>query len=894
MVQLRRLHLRNLRSYESADLTFTPGTTLLVGDVGSGKTSVLYAIEMALFGFAEVDPTFLVRHQAPEAEVRLELSGDGHTYEFGRRFRRRTRRGREVFELESASYAEDGRRSSYSVTEIRERAIRLLGFPDNPNPRAHSDLWRWAVYVPQEKMREVLAQDPEERLETVRKALGLEQYRTAAENAQLLAVDLRRWAEGREASARGYDHYETDRTALAARLEDQRRAVAEWSQLQGREEATARTAEEEVARLEAERERLEQARTREAELAQALRSEEEAATRLEERAETRRRELRRISERLVEAPGRRSQHDALAAERARLVQELAGAEEERRTLAGSLEEAARLEGERSAAREARAHAESLVHEAQRERVESEAEVARLAADGPQREPPAPTKRSLPEIDAVLSEAQRRVDEAVAESAREAHVLEEVDELLSAGVCPRCHQPVDPVGFQGHRAELVHGAEKARGALASRREELLLLQDERRARERYERSLQRWQEVDRARAASRERLERGRAREVEAETRRARTSETEAALAATIARRAGPLEAARRRLEDLSALERRRRSCETQLEMLAAPVEEDRLAESTRRRLEEEALGDASERTAREGRRAALALERRDLQPRLAAREETLLSLRSARGRVDAARRAGADAAREVARAEAVASGLEGQIVEADRRLAERGRLLEESRARRALGQWLSDEFRTEVLQLERRLLARAQAEFERGFASYFATLVEDPGLTARCDPSFSPSVEIDGEWTPVEALSGGERTALALAFRLALGGVVRSAGRLALETLILDEPTDGFSPEQVSRMGELLGRLELPQVLLVSHESQLAGIADRVVRVEKQQGRSILRPPEGAEAPAGADLEAPPAGGAPGPKRRRVRTPKLEASAGPEGAREPREPTEAP
>ena len=100
---------------------------------------------------------------------------------------------------------------------------------------------------------------------------------------------------------------------------------------------------------------------------------------------------------------------------------------------------------------------------------------------------------------------------------------------------------------------------------------------------------------------------------------------------------------------------------------------------------------------------------------------------------------------------------------------------------------------------------------------------------------FSPAVEIDGEWTPAEALSGGERTALALAFRLALGQVVRAAGRLKLETLILDEPTDGLFAEQVVRMGELLDGLGLPQVLLVSHEAQLTAIADRVVRVEKRR-----------------------------------------------------------
>jgi DNA repair protein SbcC/Rad50 len=154
-------------------------------------------------------------------------------------------------------------------------------------------------------------------------------------------------------------------------------------------------------------------------------------------------------------------------------------------------------------------------------------------------------------------------------------------------------------------------------------------------------------------------------------------------------------------------------------------------------------------------------------------------------------------------------------------------------------------FRETMLQMERRLLAQAQSEFERSFTRYFATLIEDETLVARSDGTFSPGVYIDGEWTPPEALSGGERTALALAFRLALGRVVRTMGKMKLETLILDEPTDGFSPEQVIRMGELLDELALPQVILVSHEIQLSSIADRVVRVSKNARGSLLALPEG-------------------------------------------------
>ena len=186
-MQIALVGLRNIRSYRTAEMTLGPGTTLLTGDIGSGKTSLLYAMEMALFGFAEVDPGYLVRHGAKDAEVTLTLTDGTHRWEWRRRIVRRSRKSRDVFEPTENSLAEDGVRRSYSATELRRRTIELLGFPDNPNPRAHSDVWRWAVYLAQERMRDVLDPDVEARMETVRKALGVEQYRLAGENARGLA-----------------------------------------------------------------------------------------------------------------------------------------------------------------------------------------------------------------------------------------------------------------------------------------------------------------------------------------------------------------------------------------------------------------------------------------------------------------------------------------------------------------------------------------------------------------------------------------------------------------------------------------------------------------------------------------------------------------------------------
>jgi len=49
-MQITRLHIRNLRCLEDADLSLKPGVTLLVGDNGAGKTSVLEGLHLMAYG----------------------------------------------------------------------------------------------------------------------------------------------------------------------------------------------------------------------------------------------------------------------------------------------------------------------------------------------------------------------------------------------------------------------------------------------------------------------------------------------------------------------------------------------------------------------------------------------------------------------------------------------------------------------------------------------------------------------------------------------------------------------------------------------------------------------------------------------------------------------------
>ena len=166
----------------------------------------------------------------------------------------------------------------------------------------------------------------------------------------------------------------------------------------------------------------------------------------------------------------------------------------------------------------------------------------------------------------------------------------------------------------------------------------------------------------------------------------------------------------------------------------------------------------------------------------------------------------------------------------------------QNEARRLTGYqgWLSSFFRPTVEQIERQTLALAAARFNEHFQRYFTSLVDDPDMVVRVKEDFSPLFEREGFEQDFEALSGGERTSMALAYRFALNTVVRESVESRPELIILDEPTDGFSKDQVYKMRGLLDALGSRQVILVSHERELESMADHVFRVEKRNGASVV------------------------------------------------------
>ena len=121
-------------------------------------------------------------------------------------------------------------------------------------------------------------------------------------------------------------------------------------------------------------------------------------------------------------------------------------------------------------------------------------------------------------------------------------------------------------------------------------------------------------------------------------------------------------------------------------------------------------------------------------------------------------------------------------------------------------------------------------------------LIDDASKDSQLDEDFTPIIEQDGELQDFDNLSGGEKTSVSLAYRLSLNTMMRrNTESLKSNLLILDEPTDGFSKSQLSKVRDVLKELGSEQIILVSHERELETYVDNIFQVSKSQGYSKIK-----------------------------------------------------
>ena len=178
-MHIKSLTLKNIRSYAEQKITFPQGIVLLSGDIGSGKSTILQAIEFALFGAQRgvLDASTLLRHGEKHAEVTLDLDNIKIT---------RTVKATKNGVQQGPGTLTTDTKEDLAPTELRARVLALLGYPDNPAT------FRYTVYASQEQMKQIILERSDTRLDTLRTIFGVDKYKQIQGSIDIIQKHIRK------------------------------------------------------------------------------------------------------------------------------------------------------------------------------------------------------------------------------------------------------------------------------------------------------------------------------------------------------------------------------------------------------------------------------------------------------------------------------------------------------------------------------------------------------------------------------------------------------------------------------------------------------------------------------------------------------------------------------
>jgi len=168
------------------EIIFPEGSTLLSGDIGSGKTTVLLAIEFAYSAWSQGKKAV----RSWEAQRwRKSYSGVCHK-RLECKNRKNIKAHPKSITQDSAIISIDDERFEGSVTEVKNKVLNLLNYPAEFAKKTNL-LYKFTVYTPQEEMKSIILEPGDTRLNTLRHVFGIDKYKRIEENACLFTSKLR-------------------------------------------------------------------------------------------------------------------------------------------------------------------------------------------------------------------------------------------------------------------------------------------------------------------------------------------------------------------------------------------------------------------------------------------------------------------------------------------------------------------------------------------------------------------------------------------------------------------------------------------------------------------------------------------------------------------------------
>jgi exonuclease SbcC len=200
-MQLKKITLNNIRSYENQEIEFCSGSTLLTGDIGSGKTSILLGIEFAFFGLQPGQKaSSILRNGTDNGGVIIEFNIGENKIIIERRLKKS-----KTITQDYCSISINGEKKEISVMELKNKILELLNYPREFSKKQNI-LYKFTVYTPQEEMKQIILQDPQTRINTIRHVFGIDKYKKILENISIVISKVREEKRIKEGITKNFEN----------------------------------------------------------------------------------------------------------------------------------------------------------------------------------------------------------------------------------------------------------------------------------------------------------------------------------------------------------------------------------------------------------------------------------------------------------------------------------------------------------------------------------------------------------------------------------------------------------------------------------------------------------------------------------------------------------------
>ncbi|MFA5992122.1 MAG: AAA family ATPase [Candidatus Pacearchaeota archaeon] len=677
---IKRIKISNIRSYENAELVLPSGSTLLSGDIGSGKTSILLAIEFALFGLQPGQKgASLLKNGKDEGSVEIEIEIDNQDFIITRTLKRKKSIGQE-----SSFITINGKTEEKSVNELKNYVLNLLNYPPEFAKKTNL-LYRFTVYAPQEEMKQIILENPEVRLNTLRHIFGIDKYKRIKENSTILISRLKEISKLKQGEI---SELETKKDLMKNRMEE---LVLTTNKIPEIEKKL-----KEILDLRGIKEK----------------------------------EIKEIDEKIDEKKKLENEVDKASIMLFTKKEQLVKTEKEIANLKMRVEET-----KKSFSQEEFDELNELIKSKRQEQEGINKEVIQFS-----------TK--------ITSLVSKKSD------------LESLKNKISGlKCCPTCLQDVGDM----HKNNILSQTEGEIGLINT---EKINLDNERQQKEITLKQLNsELLELDRKKG-----------------------------LMDVLKIRMLTIEDDRKRVDDL---EKQKSALDIDMKMLSEQI--NRLKESVS-----------------EMKKFDMVMKSKESELAEIIRKEREIEINKA------------EVVKEIEFGKREISNLELEIERKEKSKQELMYLME-------IESWVSNQFLEMISFIERNVMLKLRDEFSKLFSTWFSILVPD-NFEVRLDEEFTPIIEQQDFQLDYDYLSGGERTAIALAYRLALNQTINSL-LSEIKTkgiVILDEPTDGFSQQQLDKMRDVLQELNVKQLLIVSHDQKIESFVENIVRLKKENGLTTI------------------------------------------------------